>query len=294
MPSIEVLDNERARVGESPLWAPDEAALYWVDIDGQRLHRHDWTTRTAQSWALPERVGSIALHQGGGLLAAMETGLFHLRPQAAGQIAIECLQRVSFARPDMRFNDGRCDREGRFWVSSMVLDTSLGLPAGALYRYDRRGLAIVHAGLITGNGLGLSPDGRRMYLSDSHPSVQRIWHFDLAADGVLSNQRNFVDMRPHPGRPDGAAVDTEGGYWICGNDAGMVHRFTPDGQLERSLRVPVSKPAMCAFGGPELDHLFITSIPPARPAEGYDAALDGAVFVLRPGMRGIAETPFTP
>jgi sugar lactone lactonase YvrE len=89
-------------------------------------------------------------------------------------------------------------------------------------------------------------------------------------------------------------VDAEGGYWICSNDAGMVHRFLPDGRLDRSLRVPVTKPSMCSFGGPALDHLFITSIKPAQPVAGFDAALDGAVFVTQPGVRGLPETPFQP
>ena len=101
-------------------------------------------------------------------------------------------------------------------------------------------------------------------------------------------------MTQHPGRPDGAAVDAEGGYWICANDAGFVHRFTPDGRLERSLRVPAAKPSMCAFGGPELEHLFVASITPAAPADGYDASLAGAVFVALPGVRGLAEVPFQP
>ena len=102
----------------------------------------------------------------------------------------------------------------------------------------------------------------------------------------------FVDMNAYPGRPDGAAVDAEGGYWICANDAGQIHRFLPDGRLDRSLPLPVSKPSMCAFGGPGLEHLFVTSIPPAAPVDGFDAALDGAVLLLPPAGRGLAEVPF--
>jgi sugar lactone lactonase YvrE len=100
-------------------------------------------------------------------------------------------------------------------------------------------------------------------------------------------------MQPLPGRPDGAAVDSEGCYWICGNDAGQVHRFSPSGILLQSIAVPVSKPAMCAFGGPELRHLFVTSIQPASPAPGFDAALDGTVLVLEPGAQGRPEPLFT-
>lgn len=292
---MDTLCSVRNQVGESPVWSAAEQALYWVDIEARRIHRFDWTTCVEQSWSVAERVGCIVLHAAGGLLAAMETGLFHVRPMAQGELRVERLHTIHFPREGMRFNDGRTDRAGRFWVTSMVRDMSLVDPSGALQRYDSRGLsAPVVEGLVTGNGLGFSPDGGTMYLSDSHPSVQRIWAFDLDAGGTPSNRREFVDMNLHPGRPDGAAVDAEGSYWICANDAGLVHRFTPDGRLERSLRVPAAKPSMCAFGGPQLDHLFITSIAPAAPIEGFDAKLAGAVFVTRPGLRGIAETPFNP
>jgi sugar lactone lactonase YvrE len=295
MNDIQVLCDVRNRVGESPLWSVSEQALYWVDIDGRRLHRFDWATRREEGWSVPERIACIVLHAAGGLLAAMETGLFHLRPQPGSEaIGIEKVQAASFPRPDMRFNDGRCDREGRLWVSSMVLDMSLACPAGALFRYDGRELVPVLDGLITGNGLGFSPDGRTMYLSDSHPSVQRIWAFDLDEHGTPTNRREFIDMNAYPGRPDGAAVDTEGGYWICGNDAGCIHRFTPEGKLDHSIALPLSKPSMCAFGGPGLEHLFVTSIRPAQPVAGFDASLDGAVLQTTPGGRGIAETPFRP
>jgi len=292
---MEALCAVRNQVGESPLWSVAEQALYWVDIEARRVHRLDWADRREQSWPLAERIGCIALHADGGLLAAMETGLFHLHPARDGGMPSRLLHAASFPREGMRFNDGRCDRAGRFWVTSMVRDMGLAAADGALFRCDARGLsAPVVNGLVTGNGLGFSADGGTMYLSDSHPSVQRVWAFDLDAAGAPSKRRDFIDMNAHPGRPDGAAVDAEGAYWICGNDAGVVHRFLPNGVLDRSLAVPVSKPSMCAFGGPQLDHLFITSITPARPADGFDAALDGAVFVTRPGVRGIAETPFNP
>ncbi|MET0311008.1 MAG: SMP-30/gluconolactonase/LRE family protein, partial [Burkholderiaceae bacterium] len=142
--------------------------------------------------------------------------------------------------------------------------------------------------MVVPNGLAFSPDGRTMYLSDSHPKVQTVWAFDYdTATGTPSNRRVFVDMHPLPGRPDGAAVDADGCYWICGNDAGLVHRFTPDGELDRSLAVPVKKPAMCAFGGPQLDTLYVTSIRPGGDLS--DQPLAGGVFALRPGTKGLPE-----
>ena len=292
---MDILCPIRNQVGECPLWSVAEQVLYWVDIEARRVHRFAWASRVEQSWPMPERIGSIALHAGGGLLAAMESGLFRLRLDDDGTVACTLVRALRFPREGMRFNDGRTDRQGRFWVTSMVRDMGLADASGALYRCATDGLSRSAVdGLVTGNGLGFSPDGRTMYLSDSHPSVQRIWAFDLDAEGNPSHRREFVDMNRHPGRPDGAAVDAEGGYWICANDAGAVHRFLPDGRLDRSLPVPVAKPSMCAFGGPALDHLFIPSIAPPVAVGAAGNPLAGAVFVTRPGFTGLAERPFDP
>jgi sugar lactone lactonase YvrE len=267
------------------------------------VHRWGRDQRHRQ-WPVAERIGCIALRGGGGsgagvgpgLLAAMETGLYALTLHDDGRIDSLLLHGVAFPQPQMRFNDGRTDRQGRFWVSSMVRDMgarhAADKAAGTLYRLDRQGFGpTAITGLRTGNGLAFSPDGRVMYLSDSHPTVRRIWAFDLDAEGQPTRQRLFVDMNQHPGRPDGAAVDADGGYWICANDAGLVHRFTPDGRLDRSIPVPAAKPSMCAFGGAGLDRLFVTTIAPAQPVAGHDPALAGAVFVLDPGCTGLAESP---
>ncbi|GCL61577.1 SMP-30/gluconolactonase/LRE family protein [Pseudaquabacterium pictum] len=289
----ELLCDVRCQVGESPLWDPAAQWLYWVDIEGRAVHRVDAAGRHRQ-WPVAERIGAIALQAGGGLLAAMETGLFLLQLQDDGTVGSRLWQPVAFPLPAMRFNDGRTDRQGRFWVSSMVRDMAAANPAGALYRADAGGLAPSSIdGLRTGNGLGFSPDGRVMYLSDSHPTVRQVWAFDLGDDGVPRHRRGFIDMRQHPGRPDGAAVDADGGYWICANDAGLVLRFTPNGRLDRQLAVPAAKVAMCAFFGPRLDRMVVTTIRPAAPIDGWDPALAGAVFVLDPGCVGLADTPFT-
>ena len=291
LPAFDVLGDARTRVGESPLWSPAESALWWVDIEDRRLHR--LANSVHSSWSTHERLACIALHDAGGLLAAMETGVFRLQLQPDGALATERLASVRHPREGMRFNDGRCDRAGRFWVSSMVRDMSLAAADGALYRLDARGLSKpLVGGLVTGNGLGFSPDGRTMYLSDSHPSVRRIWSYPLNDDGTLGARREFVDMNVYPGRPDGAAVDADGCYWICGNDAGALSRFTPAGVLDRALKLLISKPSMCAFGGAGLDELYVASIIPAAPVSGFDAALDGALLRVRPGVRGLAETPF--
>ena len=292
-PACRALGSARCQVGESPLWSAEDGALWWVDIEGRALHRYSLDGDRAERWPTAERLACIAAHGEGGVVAAMESGIFRLRPRPGQDLVAERLASAAHPREGMRFNDGRCDRDGRFWVTSMVRDMALADPAGALFRLDADGLsAPLVEGLLTGNGLAFSPDGSVLYLSDSHPAVQRIWRFDLAPDGSLSNRRLFVDMTRLPGRPDGAAVDAEGGYWTCANDAGLLLRFTPDGALDRALRVPVAKPSMCAFGGPALESLFVTSIVPAQPVPGFDAALDGATLVLDPGTRGIAERRF--
>jgi sugar lactone lactonase YvrE len=285
--------THRDSVGECPLWSPADAALYWVDIEGRALRRWSSQDGGLQSWATDERLACIALHSDGGVIAGMDSGVFHLRPADDATLHSTRLATITHPQPGMRFNDGRCDRQGRFWAGTMVRDMGLASASGGLYRVDAQGLsAPLVNGLLTPNGLAFSPDGRTMYLSDSHPQAQAVWTLPLRDDGSLGERVLFADFRALPGRPDGAAIDSEGGYWVCGNDAGQVHRFTPDGRLERSLRVPTSKPSMCSFGGPRLDQLFITSIRPAQP-QGDDIALGGAVFVCEPGFTGLAETAFS-
>jgi sugar lactone lactonase YvrE len=298
--TAELLLDARCGVAESPVWSARHQAMYWVDIPARRLWC--WQAASGQSrfWDAEEQIACIALQAGsenhphGRWIAGMEGGIALLTPADDGSLSVEPLAGVDHPHPGMRFNDGRCDRQGRFWAGTMVADMSLAATQGTVYRLDggpsRESLQAtpVMPGLITPNGMAFSPDGRTMYLSDSHPLVQTVWAFDYDPDtGAPSNRRVFIDFKPLPGRPDGAAVDADGCYWICGNDAGLVHRFTPSGKLDRSLAVPVKKPAMCAFGGPGLDTLFVTSIRPGGDLS--DQPLAGGLFALRPGVRGLDE-----
>ncbi len=293
----ELIFDARNATGESPVWVASEQALYWVDIPNRQLLR--WTAADARvsRWTFEQMIACIARCEGedNRWIAGMEDGVFELVLAEDGSAQAKRIAAVNHAHSAMRFNDGRCDRQGRFWAGTMVMDMAAGIPAGALYclagNGPRNALEARLCDFTVPNGLGFSPDGRTMYLSDSHPSVQRIWAFDYDIDdGLASNRRLFVDMNAYPGRPDGAAVDVDGCYWICGNDAGLIHRFTPDGRLDRSLEVPVKKPAMCAFGGPGLDTLFVTSIRPG--GDLADQPLAGGVFALRPGVQGLEETRY--
>lgn len=293
-PQAELVLDARNAVGESPVWSAAEQALYWVDIPARTLNRWTLASASLTTWQAPEMLACVAPMASGGWIAGMESGVFELSPQADGQLGFTRLAAVSHATSGMRFNDGRCDRQGRFLAGTMLMDMGSSQSEGCVYSYQIRSnsarqLVKLLDGFKTPNGLAFSPDGRTMYLSDSHPSVQLIWAFDYDTEsGTPSNRRVFVDMNPVPGRPDGAAVDADGCYWICGNDAGLVHRFTPQGKLDQSLAVPVKKPAMCAFGGTGLDTLFVTSIRP-QGIDLSDQPLAGGVFALHPGVRGLPE-----
>lgn len=291
MMSFERVGSMRCAVGESPLWSARDAAWYWVDITGRHVWRIDPATGDTRSWWCAQMVACIAERALGGFVAGMETGLFGLQLEEGGSVNATLLASPPALQPGMRFNDGRCDRQGRFWSGTMWMDGAAARDIGSLYRYDGDGLAgpFVEQ-LFTQNGLAWSPDGRTMYLSDSHPHSQQVWAFDYdTVTGVPSKRRLFIDMRSFPGRPDGAAVDSEGCYWTCANDAGLLLRFTPQGQLDRQIELPMAKPAMCSFGGPGLDTLMVTSIGAGQPEADEWA---GATLLLRPGVQGVAETPF--
>jgi sugar lactone lactonase YvrE len=292
-----ILDAQNA-VGESPVWHAGEQALYWVDIPAKALHRwkeSDGKGQGVQTWHASEMIGCIAMHGSGGWIAAMESGIFHLLPQADGSLTEKPLAGITHPTAGMRFNDGRCDRQGRFLAGTMLMNMADSRQEGCVLSYQNEStLHTVVQGLYTPNGMAFSPDGCTMYLSDSHPKSQLVWAFDYdTASGTPSNRRVFVDMNPLPGRPDGAAVDEDGCYWVCGNDAGLIHRFTPLGQLDLSLAVPVKKPAMCAFGGADMKTLYVTSICPVN-MDLTDQPLAGGVFALRPGVRGMPEPVFQP
>ena len=290
----ELLLDIKCAVGESPVWQASEQALYWVDIPDGKLYR--WSAATAQlaSWQAPSMLACIAPRASGGWVAGMQTGVFSLTISPDAPLTCRKLAGVAHSQSGMRFNDGRCDRQGRFLAGTMVMDMSLASRAGCIYRLDASGqLTSLLDGLITPNGMAFSPDGQTMYLSDSHSSVQLVWAFDYDTEtGTPSNRRVFIDMNNFQGRPDGAAVDADGCYWICGNDAGLVHRFTPAGKLDYSVSVPVKKPAMCAFGGADLSTLYVTSIRPDN-MDLADQPLAGGLFAISTSTNGVAEPPLS-
>lgn len=278
--------------GESPLWSPRESAFFWVDIPAGRIHRWSPDDSASASWRLPEQVGCIARQQEDGkMLSACESGIYSADLTGSEAQVIK-LATIDHPRAGMRFNDGRCDRLGRMWVTTFMTSASKEA-VGSLFRYTPEGLsAPLLEGFMTPNGMAFSPDNRTLYIADSHASVRKIWALDFdLEDGVIGKRRPFVDMSGYNARPDGAATDTEGCYWVAGMDDGCILRFTPHGVLDRIIRLPVRYPTMCSFGGPDMKSMLITSLKRNNidPAQDPNA---GSVFLIDAGAQGIPEVAF--
>lgn len=275
-------------VGEGPVWVPEESCLYWIDIGGKRLHRYRPQGNAHATVATPARVGSFALRRNGGLVAAMEHDFGWLDP-ATG--AFDSFASPEADRENNRFNDGRCDRQGRFFAGSMTLDRSG--PTGTLWRLGGDGrISEAAAGVMVSNGLAWSPDGRTMYWSDS-PS-DRVWRFAYDPDdGIAYDRRLWLGPDSAPGRPDGAAVDADGCYWSARWQGSRVVRFTPDGRIDREIALPVSRITMPAFGGSDLKTIYITSAREGmNEAEAKAEPLAGALFAVDLGIGGLVEPRF--
>ncbi len=278
----------RAQVGECPRWHPVEKVLYWVDIYEPSLNRFDPVTGENRKWPMPERIGSFGFRSDGGFIAGMQSGiyLFDLADMASRRLVFP----LEPNNPESRFNDGRCDPGGGFWAGTMV--ESLDRRVGALYRVDHKlDCKRMVDNLIAPNGMAFSPDGRTMYHSDSRQDYVFAWDFD-AASGAISNQRVFLAMDIQEGRPDGAAVDSEGYYWICHVGGWHVARYSPDGKIDRVIGIPVQRPTMCAFGGDDLRTLYVTTATfPLSDAALRKQPLAGGLFAMDAGVAGIPE-PF--
>lgn len=283
-PQVRCVLPTRYVVGEGPVWSAGEQALYFVDIMAPSVERFDPLTGDHHRWVVPDLIGSCALRAaGGGAVLALRNG-FWLLDFASG--VSTPLADLEADRADTRLNDGKCDAAGRFWAGSMHLPETE--ERGALYRLDPdHTVHRMRSGVVTSNGLGWSPDGATMYHTDSMRGIF-VSDYDVAS-GTLSNERVFVRHPPRGGRPDGLAVDVEGYVWSANWDGWDVVRYAPDGSVDRIVEMPVQCPTSCAFGGPDLDQLYITSasyqLPFADAPPGGELA--GGLFVLDAGVRGL-------
>ena len=289
---ITALDAPASLLGESPLWHPTEQALYWTDIPGKAVHRHDPRTGAHRSWAMEMEVGSLAAMRQGGLLLARRDGLFRFDPASSQQVL---LVRAPYDPAQERFNDGKCDPTGRFWSATIYEPREPAL--AALYRYDAvQGLRRMAGDLTVGNGLAWSPDGRTLYYSDTKAHTVYAHEFD-GASGELGGRRVYArfpakqpgqPLEAYGGRPDGAAVDAEGAYWSALFEGQRLVRLSPAGEVLAEIALPVRCPTMPCFGGPDLRTLYITTSRENRPeAELAAQPLAGRVLSLRVDTPGL-------
>jgi len=254
MGTVECVLNCQAELAEGPVWDPENGVLYWVNIKAREIHRYDPATGKDRHWKTPADVGSLALRRGGGMVVALKTGFFFFDPPDRFMPIIEPEPEL----PDNRFNDGKTDRQGRFWAGSLY-DPDESKPSGSLYRLDTdRSCHKMVDGIYASNGLAFSPDSATAYYADSRRRIVWAWDFDPAA-GDLRNRRVFIELKGSDGVPDGATVDTDGCYWLTQPPAGRVVRYDPKGRVDCVLEVPISQPTCVAFGGSRMDTLYITS-----------------------------------
>ena len=278
----------KALVAECPRWHPIEQRLYWVDIYEPSLNCFDPATAQTWKWPMPERIGCFAFRREGGIIAGMQSGLFLVEFDRGVQT--QCVFSFEADNPHTRFNDGRSDPQGRFWAGTVV--ETMDKRVGSLFRYDPDGRCTRMVDkLICSNGLAFSADGRTMYHSDSRQDY--VWAWDFAGEsGDISNQRVFIAIDIQEGRPDGAAVDAEGFYWICHVGAWRLARYSPDGMIDRVIGLPTQRPTMCAFGGEDLRTLYVTTATyPLSAAELRKQPLAGGIFAMKTEVPGIPE-PF--
>ena len=277
-----------ADIGEGPVWDEIEGVLHWVDILAGVIHRFEPDTGRDTTISVGQPVGAVVPRAGGGLALAVRDGFALMDPSGT----IRLVARVEEDLASNRMNDGKCDAEGRFWAGTTDEEDSRA-GAGALYRLDTSLVVTRMLGGVTlSNGLDWSPDGSTMYHIDTPTHGVDAYDFDRSTGEIL-NRRRLIDVEPGQGSPDGMTVDADGYLWIALWDGGRLRRYSPSGLLDRVISLPVSRITSCAFGGPDLEDLYVTS---ARRGLSWsilqEQPLAGSLFRLRPGVRGLPPHRF--
>jgi len=288
--AVECVLKAEAIVGESPVWSPHERVLYWVDITGQQIHRFNPKTAINNTFTLPELVTAVGLRKKGGLVLTLRKNFAFFDLETA---ALDMLSDPEEDKPYDRFNDAKCDRQGRFWAGTMDA-VNWDASAGRLYRLDPdTKVNCMQRDVVCANGLGWSPDNRVFYFTESFRYCIYAYDFD-ATTGNIANRRVLATLdKDAGGFPDGLTVDAEGFIWSVHNAVGRVVRYTPAGTIDRVIELPVPRPTSCMFGGENLDVLYITSARETlTPEQIAQAPLSGSVFAVRPGVRGLPEPSF--
>ena len=289
MAEVELIVDCKNILGEGPAWHPQQRKLFWVDIERSELWQFDPTTGKTKTWKTPERVGSLAFRQSGGLIVAFESGFAFYEPDSG---EVTRIRDIEADLPATRLNDGRCDRQGRFIVGGMDESGNREAISG-VYRLDPD--LSVHkliSGVACANSTCFSPDGRTMYFADT--PVAKIWAFDYDPEtGEVSNKKVFCDFSDQPGRPDGSTVDAEGCLWNAQWNGHRLVRYAPDGSIDRVIELPATNPTCPVFFGEDLELLGVTTARYHMTPEQIAAEpISGGLLALRPGVKGLAESQF--
>lgn len=285
----EVAHGHRCELGEGPVWSADEQALYWVDITRGEVHRWGPATAEHRWWPTGTEVGSLSLVAGGLSVVVATSDGFCTLDLSTG--ALREIAPVEADKPGNRFNDGKCDRNGRFWAGSMERSELRGDAALWVLHPDGHAERKLE-GVVCSNGLGWSPDGRTMYYTDS--KTYRIMAYDFDPDqAAMTNGRVFAEDPRGRWTPDGLTVDAEGFVWSAKWDGWRVVRYAPDGRADRVVGLPVQRPTSVAFGGAHLDQLYVTTARWGLTGTELAASpLSGCLLVLGPGVAGLPEPSF--
>ncbi|WP_293902036.1 SMP-30/gluconolactonase/LRE family protein [Phenylobacterium sp.] len=284
---ISIIGRQRCGLGESPLWDPDAQVLYWVDSVAPAIWRLDPATGEQAAFPAPDRIGSVVLGSGTDLIAGLTDGIYRVDLTAG---TFEPLVRPDDMTGGERLNDGKTDRAGRL-VTGTIMPAGEPPHAGKLYRFDPGGgWAVLETGVEVSNAICFSPAGDRLYFADSLRRM--VWSYDYdAASGAATNRRDLIDTGALGATPDGATVDADGFVWVALVLTRQIGRFSPEGHLDRLIDTPCPYPSCPAFGGRDLDVLYVTSIADSggrlksdHPDAGRLMAIEGL------GVRGLAET----
>ena len=278
----------KASLGECPVWSTAEQALYWVDINAPSLNRFDPATGRNTAMPMPEAIGCFALRRSGGFVVALRSGLW--LADADGTLGRKVAD-APYDQAHHRFNDGRCDSQGRFFAGSM--NEKRDANSASLVRLDPDfRVTPVLGNVMISNGLAWSPDGHTMYHADTPTHAIRAFDYDVAC-GVPSRPRIFAQWGGETDRPDGAAVDSAGNYWSAFYRGGKVVKVSPGGRVLAEYATPALCPTMCAFGGAKLRTLYVTSARQLREADEL-ARLpqSGGIFAIAVDTPGLPEPQF--
>lgn len=284
---VECAEDVRAQLGEGPVWDGVAGVLWWLDIPAGQLYRHDPVSARSKRWAMGSEIGCFALTDGPEILVALADGLHLFDPQTGA------CRRFGTLAPEAgtnRFNDGKVDPHGRFWVGS--IEAAHFAPSGKLYAVDGAGAATVHLeGLRCANGIGWTLDGRRMYFADSMQRV--IWSFAFDPEHGQIRDRSVFASFTDTGLPDGLAVDVEGCVWVALWDGGAIVRLSPDGDTLEQIAMPAKRPTSCAFGGDDLKTLYVTSATFGLDAKELALTPNaGGLFRIRTAAAGVPVRRF--